>query len=253
MSQAVRNHPVDSPFFAIEMDAGSESVSFVESLIVGGVKALLVDAEVPQEALYHVGVSRRLLEGLTAPVTDERSATGVKLVALGVAPEIVVVVENEDARLRLLFSIEVRGRQPAQASPHDDEVVDIGIGLLYDPPAAPAFEGELEGGLEGTDMTPAQSRECRRIAGRDRASALQREHLFGERPPREQRAGRQGSHPVQEISARNGAIHPEVAVCGLHLLSLSDRFVFTPWVADRSTVGSTRAKHRWLPDIGSTL
>ena len=99
------------------MDAGSESVSFVKPPIVGGVKTLLVDAEVPQEALYHVGVSRRLLEGLAAPVTDERSAAGLKLVALRVAPEVVVVVENEDARLRLLFSIEVRGRQPAQAPP----------------------------------------------------------------------------------------------------------------------------------------
>ena len=151
-------------------------------------------------------------------------AAGLKLVALGVAPEVVVVVENEDARLRLLLSIEVRGRQAAQTSPHDDEVVDIGIGLRYGPPVAPALEGEFEGGLEGTDMAPAQSRERRRIARRGLAGALQREHLFGKRPPREQRAGRQGSHPVQQISARNGAIHPEVAVCGLHLLILSNRF-----------------------------
>jgi hypothetical protein len=33
---------------------------------------------------------------------------------------------------------------------------------------------------------------------------------------------------VQEISARNGAIHPEAVVCGLYLLILSSRSVFTP-------------------------
>ena len=189
-------------------------------MVVGGFEALEVDTEISQEALDHIGVSRGLLEGLVAPVTDERSTADLKLVASGAAPEVVVVVENQDARLRLLLQEEVRGRQAAEASPHDDEVVDIGVGALDGSPVAPAFARELVGDLERTDVASPKPRECRWIAGR--SSVLQREHLVGLCTPRNQRTGRQCAHPVQEISARDGAIHSEVAVSRLHGLFLPD-------------------------------
>ena len=47
VSEVQGNDPVDAPVFAIEIDAGSEPVSLVEVLVVGGVKALRIDAEIP--------------------------------------------------------------------------------------------------------------------------------------------------------------------------------------------------------------
>ena len=84
-------------------------MALVELLVVGGVESLGVNTEISQEALDHIGVSRWCFEGLIAPVTDERSTTDLKLVASGVAAEVVVVVEDQDARLRPLLQEEVRG------------------------------------------------------------------------------------------------------------------------------------------------
>ena len=191
-------------------------MALVELLVVGGVEALGVNTEISQKALYHIGVSRWCFEALVAPVTDERSTTDLKLVASGVATEVVVVVENQDARLRPLLQEEVRGRQAAEASPHDEEVVDIVVGPLDGPPIAPTRARELVGDLERTDVASPKPRECRWIAGR--SSVLQREHLVGWRT---QRTGRQCAHPVQEISAGDGAIHPEVTVSRFYVLILS--------------------------------
>ena len=48
----------------------------------------------------------------------------MKFVALGVAAEIVVVFENEDARLAARgFAVEVRCRQSADAAANDDQIV----------------------------------------------------------------------------------------------------------------------------------
>ena len=47
----------------------------------------------------------------------------MELVALGVAAEIVVIVEDEDARARARRAIELRRRQPADAAAHDHQVV----------------------------------------------------------------------------------------------------------------------------------
>jgi len=94
-----------------------------------------------------------------------------------VAPEVVVVVEDQDASLGLLLQEEVRGRQAAEASPHDDEVVGLRVGPLDGSPIAPTRARELMGDLEGTDMAPPESRKCRWIAGR--SSVLQGEQRIG--------------------------------------------------------------------------
>ena len=130
-----------------------------------------------------------------------------------------MVIKNEDACVRILFSIKVRGREAAKASSDDNEIVEIGIGLLDGPPVAPTVTRKLVGDFEGSDMIAAQPDECWRIAGSSPASALQREHLIRERSPGNQRARRQCAHSVQQISARNGAIHSEVAICGVHGIS----------------------------------
>ena len=46
-----------------------------------------------------------------------------KLVALGVTAKIVVVFENEDAGITVFGAIEMRGRQAADATANDDQIV----------------------------------------------------------------------------------------------------------------------------------
>src|SRR5262249_2341399 len=82
--------------------------------------------------------------------------------ALGMAAEIVVIVENEDARRRLGAPIEPGCRQPADAAADHEEVV----ALLDRQPLerkSPAG-GQLMGDLERAGMLAAHARERRRIA-----------------------------------------------------------------------------------------
>ena len=39
------------------------------------------------------------------------------------ATNVIVVIENEDARIRLPRAIEMRGREPADATADDDEII----------------------------------------------------------------------------------------------------------------------------------
>jgi hypothetical protein len=48
----------------------------------------------------------------------------------------------------MFFSIEVRGREPTDASTDDHEVVDVCVRLLDGAPIAPTFPCELVGDLE---------------------------------------------------------------------------------------------------------
>ena len=59
---------------------------------------------------------------------------------------------------------------------------------------------ELVGDLIGSAVVSTHARERRRVARRFRTRTLQREHLVREGFSRDQRAGRQCAHPLQEIS-----------------------------------------------------
>src|SRR5262249_34106737 len=107
--------------------------------------------------------------------------------------EIVVVIENEDARgWSGDATVEEGGSQPADAAADHDEIV----GLLDRPPLEAevlAFERLRVRELEGARMLAAQSGERRRVAlglGRD----LRRR--------REARGDGQG-YSVEEVAARN--------------------------------------------------
>jgi len=97
--------------------SGPQSILRVELLIEGAVEALRVDAEISQESRYGLIVSRRFCQALAAPVTNERAAPCAKLIAFGVPPEVVVVIENEDARFRILFLMKVGRGETTDAYP----------------------------------------------------------------------------------------------------------------------------------------
>ena len=114
-----------------------------------------VDAEVAQKAERLRAVLRVLDVHGPAPGEAHRPAL-VELVALGVAAEIVVVVEDQDPRLRSVVpAVKVRGREPADAATHDDEIVGLfeHLGVVE----MPAFTRERVSHFEGSRVRPAQA------------------------------------------------------------------------------------------------
>ncbi len=99
----------------------------VERALEGGLEPLDLDTELAQQRLGHVAVvSVRGIDQLAAAVADQQPTIEGELVAPGVTAEIVVVVEDEDARGRPGgAAVEPGGRQPADAAADDDEVVAL--------------------------------------------------------------------------------------------------------------------------------
>ena len=98
------------------------------------------------------------------------------------AAEIVVVVENEDAGIRVRLSIEIRGRQTADSCPDDDKIVDTRIGFLRWAPVASGLKGELVNNVERTIVIAAHARQRRRIAG---GAGRRCKNLVGQGLPRD--------------------------------------------------------------------
>jgi hypothetical protein len=148
-------------------------------------------------------------------------AVQVELVALGVAAEIVVIVEDEDAALRLACAIKVSGGEAADARADDDQVVFLaGIGG-----GGPLFAvAQSMSILKGTCVAAAHSGQQGRVVaegvlgggghgGGGRGGACR---SGGVRGHRREQGCRDGGGPqgdaVQEIAPGDGFIHAEMAV-----------------------------------------
>ena len=84
----------------VEKDALTETERVVEIPIECLVELLDVDAELHQERLGHGAVMRRAIDGLGPPITDQQPIRVAEFVAFGVAPEIVVIIQHQDAGVR---------------------------------------------------------------------------------------------------------------------------------------------------------
>ena len=122
-----RHQQVASEGLAREEDAARKPERGIERALEGGLEALHPDAEITQQTLRDFAVLRvGGIDRLAAAVADHQAAVEQELVALGVAAEIIVVVEHEDARGRPGgAAIEPGGRQSADAGANDDEVVAL--------------------------------------------------------------------------------------------------------------------------------
>ena len=148
------------------------------------VVALPVDADLLQQALRDLAVLRGRLHVQGAAVHQVGAAVEPELVALGVAAEVVVVVEEQDAgvRARLLREV-VRGGEPRDAGPHHHQVVRLS-GVGRGPLAA--LVGELVGDLERPVVGAAHPGAERRVIGLPGAVDLGlelRDLAAGERRP----------------------------------------------------------------------
>jgi len=80
----------------------------------------------------------------------------MKLVALGVTAEIVVIVENKNPRVGALLAIKMRRRQAADAGAHDNEVVVLSRRSDFAGLKQELAVAQTMGGFESAWMTAAQ-------------------------------------------------------------------------------------------------
>src|SRR5262249_8800902 len=137
------------------------------------------DAEVAQQTPGDRTVERlRRLERLAAAVADDGAPIDRELVALGVAAEIVMVVEDQNARvLARHATVEPRRGKAAAAAADHDEVVALLDRQAIDR-IAPSLAGDRMRHFERAVVLATQSAERRRIA-----RGIRRQ-LRGRREPR---------------------------------------------------------------------
>src|SRR5262249_43555146 len=142
--QCIAGHQYVAPErFAREKDAAREPERRIEVALKRGFERPEADPEVAQQPPCDRTVERlRRLQRLAAAVADDGAAIDRELVTLGVAAEIVMVVEDEDARvLARCAAVEPRRRKPADAAADHDEVIAFLNGQALDR-IAPPFAGE---------------------------------------------------------------------------------------------------------------
>ena len=122
-----RHQEVASEGLAREEQAARKAKRGIERPLESGLEACDLDAEVAQQTFGDVAVVRLGgIDRLAAAVADHQTAVERELVAPGMAAEIVVVVEHEDARRRPGgAAVEPGGREPADARADHDEVVAL--------------------------------------------------------------------------------------------------------------------------------
>ena len=60
---------------------------------------------------------------ILAAVAEQGTAADIEFVALGMATEVIVIIENKDACAWISFAIKVGGRKTADSSSRDDEII----------------------------------------------------------------------------------------------------------------------------------
>ena len=122
------------------------------------------DSQFFNHAFRHRAVRLGALDRVGAPVADQGSLADAEFVALGVSAEVVVVFEDEDARVRAgVLAIEMRGGEAADAAADDDEVVGF-AGVLRRAGRFPERAvAQAVRGVERAGMAAAQAGERGRI------------------------------------------------------------------------------------------
>ncbi len=94
--------------FLVESDRIGETHPVEKILVEVLVKPLHIDTDIAEQGPGFVGVTGWRVNRLGTAVGDLGPATDRELVSLGVAAEVIVIVENENARRRVLAAIEIR-------------------------------------------------------------------------------------------------------------------------------------------------
>ena len=142
--------------FAREEHAAREPERGIELALERGLEPRDVDAKVPQQGLGGIAVERfRRLQRFAAAVAEDQPVADAELVALGVTAKVVVIIEDEDARVGAGgTAIVIRCRKPADPATHDHEVVAFLDRQAFDRDRL-VGEGHFMHGLERARVVPA--------------------------------------------------------------------------------------------------
>src|SRR5579871_2332833 len=164
-----------------------------------------IDAQLLDDSLRDLAVRSWALDRKCSAKPQAKSITDVEFVALGMPTEIVVVVENQDARfLACCFAIEVRRGESADPSADNDQIVAL-TGINRRARRIPeSAVPQCVRRIKRSWMTAAHSSQDRRIIGR----RFFRLRIFAEQTPRHQCRTRRHRNAVQEVAAADLAVHP---------------------------------------------
>ena len=211
--EAVEGHAAQQHVAAVarlvEEERGLQAVLRAQPVeLVVLAQARDVDAELADQPVHNLAELGVFQVDGPAPGEAHRPAL-VELVALRVAAEVVVVVEDQDPRAGAVeLAIVVRGRQAADPAADHHEVVRLVEHARIVEALSLARERVRD--LESARVRAAQSRERRRIVRRAIRSVV------GERRPWQCEAEPRKSDVMDEVAPGDAAMHAESAVGGVH-------------------------------------
>ncbi len=184
----------------VEEDAGLQAQAGIDFRPVAGLgQGFGLDPQGLQQAIGDGAIGAGAVDLQRSAVHQVQAAVQAELVALGVAAEVVVIVEDQDAGVWPRRPVEMRRRQAAEAGADNDQVIALaavlrGAGAL---PEIPVAQGV--GGLETARVAAAQSGQGGRIiAGPVLRPDLSR---LGQGGAETRGAGADGDRdPIQEIT-----------------------------------------------------
>ena len=133
----------------------------LEPLIAGE-----IDTQIGQHLLGGEAVGEGRFNAHRAAIGKDGAAAVVELVALGVAAEIIVIVEDQDlAIVAQRLPVEMGRRQSGNAAAHDHQIIMFAAVIGGNGAAKTAVAGHV-GGFEAAWILPAQAGFQRRVIGR---------------------------------------------------------------------------------------
>src|SRR5713226_62042 len=159
-----RNKTVFPKRFFVEEHARAELQGRKQLLVEGLIELLYINTQLRQQVLGDLAVLGWTLDRLCSSVAQQLASARLKLIALGVPAEVVMIIQNQNARLwTRALAVKVRRRQPADSGSHHHQIVGLtginGLARLF--PKSPVAQSV--GRLERTCMTAAQPGQRRRI------------------------------------------------------------------------------------------
>jgi hypothetical protein len=102
---------------AVEENAARQSVCRIEILVGAFLgQSNRIDAECTQKAVGNCAIGPRGVDRVGSAIHQRQPAGEPEFIALGMAADIVVIIDNEDARIRAPGAIKIRRREPADAA-----------------------------------------------------------------------------------------------------------------------------------------
>ena len=96
----------------------------VGCIFVHRLNGVFIDAKINQQATSHIAIAIRTIQILCTAQAQHHSAFVVKLVTLGMATEVIVIVQNQNTCLVAhLLTIEPGSGQPTHAGTHNNQIV----------------------------------------------------------------------------------------------------------------------------------